>query len=237
MALRDRNGNAADNVYTSAGGIVDHVYDWQGSVVYSRSALPQITSFRSNPGSLLASVTNVANIDLSWTVAGADSITIRDAAGTTIHTSTDAIGMYRIATPAADTHWTITATNTTGSSTSRWDFYRTIAAVVSLLTSQISQRNPGGIPTAIVELSCRVVSHPWGNNTVVSISPERYGARAHSANRFFQTRMGATQREGVVAQLRRVVSAESIGTSTTYTVTALNALAPPASSQQITIYW
>lgn len=236
MPLRLNDGNAADNVYTSAGGIVDHVYDGQGSVVYSRAVLPQISSFRSNPSSLLASA-SVANIDLSWTVSGATNIVIKDAGGTTIHTSTDAIGMHRIATPAADTHWTIEATNTTGTSTSRWDFYRTTAASVSLLTSQISQTNPGGIATVSVELSCRIRSHPWGNNTVVSISPELYGARAHSANRFFQTRVGAIQREGVVAQLRRVISPDIIGTSTEFTVTALNALAPPASSANITINW
>ena len=236
MPTRLNDGSVVDNFYTASGGVVDHVYNRIGEVVYSRAALPQITSFRSNPASLLASVTNVAQIDLSWAVTGATNIVLKDAGGTVIHRSTDALGMYRIATPAADTHWTIEATNATGTSTSRWDFYRTTAASVSLLTSQISQINPGGIPTVSVELSCRIESHPW-LQTIVSISPELYGARAHSANRFFQARLGALRREGVVAQLRRVVSSDIIGTSTTFRVQAVNALAPTVSSQSITIYW
>ena len=236
MPLHLNNGNTADNVYTSTGGVVDHIYSRTGEVVYSRAALPQITSFRSNPSSLLASVSNVAQISLSWSVSGATNIVVKDAGGTVIHRSTDAIGMHRIATPAADTHWTLEATNSTGTSTSRWDWYRTTAASVSLLQSQISQINPGGIATISVELSCRIESHPW-SQTVVSISPERFGARAHSANRFFQTRAGAIRREGVVAQLRRVVSPDIIGTSTVFQVQAINALAPPVSTANITIYW
>ena len=237
MPTRLNDGSVVDNFYTASGGVVDHVYNRIGEVVYSRAALPQITSFRSNPASLLASVTNVAQIDLSWAVTGADSISIQDASGTVIHRSTDSLGMFRINTPAADTHWTIEATNATGTSTSRWEFYRTTAASVSLLTSQISQINPGGIPTISVELSCRIESHPWGNNTIVSISPELYGARAHSAQRFFQNRVGAIRREGVVAQLRRIVRPEIIGTYTDFTITALNALAPPASSATLRINW
>lgn len=206
------------------------------SLVWSRSALPQIASFRANPGNLLASVQNVPEIDLSWTVTGATSITIRDAAGTAIHTSTDDIGMHRIATPAADTFWMLSAVNAEGTVTSRWDFYRTVAASVSLLTSRITQAIPGGIPTILVDLSCRIDAHPWSAVTV-SISPELYGARAHSANRFFQNRAGATRREGIVAQLRRVVSPAITGTSTTFLVQAINSLAPPVSSQSTTINW
>lgn len=205
-------------------------------LVWSRTALPQISDFRANPGNLLASVQNVPNISLSWTVTGATSVTIRDASGTAIHTSTDDIGMVQVATPAADTHWTISAVNAEGTVTSRWDFYRTVAASVSLLTSRITQAIPGGIPTILVDLSCRIESHPW-HTTVVSISPELYGARAHSANRFFQNRQGATRREGIVAQLRRVVSPAITGTSTTFRVQAINSLAPPASSATTQINW
>ena len=236
MPLHLSTGATVSAAYTGAGAVVDHAYDRLGRSVYSRTALPQISSFRSNPSNLLASVQNVAEIDLSWTVTGATNIVIKDASGATIHTSTADIGMYRVATPAADTHWTLEATNAGGMSTSQWMFYRTIPASVSLLTSRITQAIPGGIPTILVDLSCRIEAHPW-HAVTVSVSPELYGARAHSANRFFQNRTGDPRREGIVAQLRRTVSPSITGTSTTYRVQAINSLAPPASSATTQINW
>ena len=236
MAILLRDGLSLQDIFLRSGVQVDHVYDRQGIVLYSKPDLPQIHSFRSNPAHLLASVSNVPNISLSWTVTGATSVSIRDFAGGVIYTSTDDIGMHSIPTPASDIHWTLTATNSEGSATSRWEFYRSVNPVVSLLTSQITQSNPGGIATVSVELSCRIVSHPW-SLTTVSIAPELYGATSHKANRFFQNRAGTTQREGVVAQLRRTIQPANIGQQTTFTVTAANSLTGTSGSASTTITW
>ena len=236
MALRLGNGAVVQDVFLGNGAQVDHIYDRHGNILYSRPELPQISSFRSNPAHLLASVITVDNISLSWTVSGATSITIRNSSGAQIHTSTDDIGMFSIPTPPSDTFWTLTATNAEGSVTSRWNFYRSIPPVVSLLTSSITQSNPGGIATVSVELSCRIVSHPW-SLTTVGIAPELYGATSHKANRFFQNRVGSSQREGVVAQLRRTIQAANIGQQTTFTVTATNSLTGTSGSASTTITW
>ena len=236
MALALRNGTAIQDIFLRDGRQVENVYNRLGNNLYSRPELPQISSFRSNPAHLLASVTGVANISLSWTVSNTISITIRNSSGTAIHTSTDDIGMVSIATPANDTFWTLEASNAEGTTTSRWNFYRSVEPVITLLTSRITQSVQNGITTVSVQLSCRIRSHPW-LLTRISVSPELYGATSSQADRFFRYRTGDVQREGVVAQLHRVVRPEIIGTQTTYRVEATNSLTGTSGSASHTIIW
>jgi uncharacterized protein YkwD len=133
---------------TDFGGYVEAVVPQPGSTA-PPSSVPTVTSFLGTPSSIVAG----QSATLSWSVAGATSVTITGGIGTVSSTGSQLVA------PAQTTTYTLTASNSAGSATAQ--------VTVSVTAVPTVDNTPPSVPTltSAVAKSATEVDLSWAAST------------------------------------------------------------------------